>query len=137
MKYSLPVPSNLVDIRPVPFHKTHKSMKHCVDFALPIGTPIRAVADGVVIYTEDGFDKSYSDPKYSNLANCVEIRHPDGCVSMYVHLKYLSIRVKKEQEVRRGQVIALSGDTGYATYPHLHFGLYDAKGNNIPIEFTG
>ena len=135
--YSFPVPKDIVDIRPAPFHKTHRSMKHCVDFALPVGTPIRAIADGVVLYRETRFSRSYSDSKFAGRANYVEILHPDGRVSLYAHLKWRSVRVRVGQEVRQGQIIALSGDTGYTTYPHLHFGLYDKNGISIPVKFTG
>ena len=137
MKYSLPVPKKMVDIRPAPFHKTHRSMKHCIDFALPIGTPVRAVANGVVISKESIFYKTYTDKRFANRTNYVEIRHSDGRISLYVHLKCCSIRVRLGQKVRRGQIIALSGNTGYATYPHLHFGLYEKNWENIPVKFTG
>ncbi len=138
-KYSLPVPKKMVDIRPAPFHKTHSSMRHCVDFALPIGTPIRAVADGIVIEKKSRFSKAYTNPSYKYRArtNYITIRHNDGWSSYYVHLKWRSVRVKIGQKVRRGQIIALSGDTGFTTYPHLHFGLYDEKYRNMPAKFTG
>jgi len=135
-KYQLPVPKNMVDIRPAPFHTTHKSMRYFVDFALPEGTPIMAIADGVVIARESRFAKSYEDPKFVDKANYVEIRHPNGYSSCYVHLKWHSVKVKIGQRVRRGQIVALSGCTGYATYPHLHFGLYDKDGNNVPVRFV-
>ncbi len=136
MSYFLPVPKKMVDIRPAPFHKTDIHMKHCIDFALPVSTPIRAAAEGVVISRESRFNKSYSDTGLSHRTNYVEVQHTNGQVSLYVHLKWRSVRIRVGQKVRRGQIIALSGDTGYATYPHLHFGLYD-NGNNIPVKFTG
>lgn len=138
-QYPLPVPKDMVDIRPAPFHKTHESMRHCVDFALPIGTPIKAVADGVVIERESRFSKAYTIPSYKNCArtNYITIRHNDGQSSYYVHLQWRSVRVRVGQKIRQGQIIALSGDTGYATYPHLHFGLYDEMSRNIPVEFAG
>lgn len=135
--YPFPVPPDIVDIRPAPFHKTHESMRYCVDFALSIGTPIRAVANGVVIERESRFSRAYAVPSYKNCAraNYVTIRHHDGRSSYYVHLKWRSVKVRVGQKVRQGQVIALSGDTGYAAYPHLHFGLYENE-NNIPVRFA-
>lgn len=135
IRYSLPVLSNMVDIHPAAFHQAHVNMRHCVDFALPVGTPVIAIADGVVLYRESRFSKSYQHKKYADKTNYVEILHPDGCVSFYVHLQWRSVRVQVGQKVRRGQTVALSGDTGYVTYPHLHFGLYDKNGNNIPVMF--
>jgi murein DD-endopeptidase MepM/ murein hydrolase activator NlpD len=135
-KYSLPVPKKMVDIRPAPFHKTHASMRYCVDFALPVGTPVKAVAAGRVLYTEGRYHKGYPFKKYADRCNYVGIKHSDGRVSLYVHLQWHSVKVRAGQTVRRGQVIALSGQTGYATYPHLHFGLY-LNGNNVPVKFTG
>ncbi|MFA6593864.1 MAG: M23 family metallopeptidase [Candidatus Buchananbacteria bacterium] len=134
MRYSLPV--NTVDIRSAPFHQTHTSMKHCIDFAVPIGTPVMAIANGVVLHRESRFSKSYRHKKYTDKANYIEILHADGCVSCYTHLQWRSLKVRIGQKIKRGQIIALSGNTGYATYPHLHFGLYDKNGNNIPAEFN-
>jgi murein DD-endopeptidase MepM/ murein hydrolase activator NlpD len=53
-----------------------------------------------------------------------------------VHLMHCSARVRVGQRVMTGQVIALSGSTGYATYPHLHVGVYAPDGRNIPIVWT-
>ena len=135
-KYSLPVPKNKVDIRSAPFHKTHKSMRHCIDFALPPSTQILAVDNGKVLSRESRFSKAYSDTKYASKTNYIEIVHLDGKVSFYVHLLWRSIKVRVGQTVKKGQVIGLSGQTGYATYPHLHFGLYNKKGDGIPIKFA-
>lgn len=139
MRYPLPVPKDMVDIRPAPFHRTHASMRHCVDFALPIGTPILAVANGVVVERESRFSKAYPNPsyKYRSRTNYVTIRHDDGQSSYYVHLKWHSVAVRVRERVKQGQVIALSGDTGFTTYPHLHFGLYDEMFRNIPVKFSG
>ena len=137
-KYLFPVPKDMVDIRPAPFHKTHESMRHCIDFALPIGTPIRAIADGVVIERESRFSKTHRNRnhKFSAKTNYLTIRHNNGHVSLYLHLRWRSVKVKVGEKIRRGQIIGLSGNTGYTTYPHLHFGLYE-NGKNIPVKFTG
>jgi len=126
----------MINIRPAPYHDMNWNMRHCIDFALPIGTPIKAVANGVVLFTESRFHKSYPYKKFDNRANHVGIKHADGRLSLYVHLQWHSVKVRAGQKVRRGQIIALSGQTGYATYPHLHFGLYD-NGINVPVKFTG
>lgn len=135
-KYSLPVPKDRIDIRPAPSHKRYKNLRYCIDFALPLRTPIQAVQKGEIVSIENRFAKSYSDPSYASKSNYVYILHEDGRISIYAHLLRWSVRVRVRQNVRRGQIIGLSGQTGFATYPHLHFGLYDPKGKNIPIVFA-
>ena len=71
-----------------------------LDFGMPIGTPVHAARDGVVVL------------------------HSDGTTGEYFHLAQGSARVELGERVRRGQVLALSGNTGYSTAPHLHFGVY-------------
>jgi len=56
--------------------------------------------------------------------------------SQYLHLKPNSALVREGDLVRRGQPLALSGDTGYSTRPHLHFQVQDALGRSMPIRFA-
>lgn len=80
-----------------------------VDFAVPVGTPVLSVGDGEVIIS-----------KYSKIAgNYVCIKHNNQCVTRYMHLN--KVLVKLGQKVIQGQQIALSGNTGRSTGPHLHF----------------
>ena len=67
--------------------------------------------------------------------NYVVIKHSDGQESVYAHLAWRSVKVKVGEKVRRYEILGLSGQTGYATYPHLHFGVYDSEGNNIRPDF--
>ncbi|WP_338115835.1 M23 family metallopeptidase [Thiocystis violacea] len=80
-----------------------------VDFGSPRGTPIHAVADGVVSFVG----------RKGGYGNLVDIRHMDGLVTRYAH--NTSNLVKKGQMVRQGQKIATVGSTGTATGPHVHF----------------
>ena len=80
-----------------------------VDFAVPTGTAIRATSGGVV--TRAGWGSGYG--------YCVYIRHPDGKESRYGHCS--KVLVKAGQSVKQGEKIALSGNTGVSTGPHLHF----------------
>ena len=82
------------------------------DLRGPTGTPILAVADGVVVLAEAQY--------YSG--NAVFIDHGQGVVSMYGHLS--AFAVKKGDKVRRGQVIGKVGATGRVTGPHLHSSLF-------------
>lgn len=80
-----------------------------VDFSMPVGTPVLAVGDGEVVIA-----------KHSGAAgNYVAIRHGRQYTTRYMHLKKLL--VKPGQKVKRGDRIALSGNTGRSTGPHLHY----------------
>jgi murein DD-endopeptidase MepM/ murein hydrolase activator NlpD len=79
-----------------------------LDFPAPIDTPIRAVADGVV---------EQAGPA-SGYGNLVLVRHADGTVTAYGHMRVIS--VAPGQPVRAGQTIALVGNEGMSTGPHLH-----------------
>lgn len=136
-KYILPFPKSFpIDIRPAPFHKTNPSMAHCIDFALPIGTPVLAARSGVVIEARGRFTKAYSNPQYAHRCNRVIISHDDGEQTIYVHLLWRSVCVRIGERVKRGEQIALSGQTGYATYPHLHFGVCDEYGQSMKVQFS-
>ena len=93
------------------------------DFVMPEGVPIRAAADGEVTFA--GTDGPFHCPFEGEVRDQVkvDIVHllPDGrrVVSTYKHLSYLVVTAK--QPVLRGQIIALSGNTGCSTLPHLHF----------------
>lgn len=81
-----------------------------IDIAAPIGTPVVAAAPGVVVTA------GWNSGGYGNL---VEIRHPDGSLTLYAHNN--RILVKVGQSVDQGQQIAEMGSTGYSTGPHSHF----------------
>jgi murein DD-endopeptidase MepM/ murein hydrolase activator NlpD len=82
-----------------------------IDFAAPSGTPVRAVGDGGVIQAgyAGGFGK------------LIEIRHRDGMVTRYGHLRGFAAGLREGQVVTQGQVIGFVGSTGLSTGPHLHF----------------
>lgn len=86
-----------------------------LDFRAGFGTPIRAVADGVVVYAGNGGDWA---------GNHVAIRHAGGLTSMSSHMS--SMAVSSGQSVKSGQIIGYVGQTGRAFGPHLHFELYPA-----------
>jgi murein DD-endopeptidase MepM/ murein hydrolase activator NlpD len=92
--------------------------------------PIAAAAGGVVILAGWAMPSCHSC--LSGLT--VEISHGNGLLSYYGHMS--SISVANGQQVRRGQVIGLSGSTGTATGPHLHFGIYQMNGGG-PVDPYG
>ncbi len=82
-----------------------------LDFRSPMGNPVKSTADGIVILVGDHY--------YAG--NSIYIDHGNGVVSMYFHLS--KPLVKEGDKVQRGQAIGLSGQSGRATGPHLHFSL--------------
>lgn len=85
-----------------------------IDIAAPEGTTVRAAADGIVAYADNGVHG------YGNL---VMIVHANGWMTMYAHNS--RITVQPGYRVRRGERIALVGQTGIAHGPHVHFELWD------------
>lgn len=83
---------------------------HGIDYLVSEGTPVFATADGKI--------KSLSE-KNSSHGKAITIDHGNGYQTSYSHL--LDIRVKKGQKVKRGDIIALSGNTGLSFAPHLHY----------------
>jgi murein DD-endopeptidase MepM/ murein hydrolase activator NlpD len=81
-----------------------------INLAVPEGTPVKAAEDGVV---------AYAGNELKGYGNLVLIRHPNGYVTAYAHAKELL--VKRGDQVKRGQVIANSGQTGNVDTPQLHF----------------
>ena len=96
-----------------------------IDISAPIGTPIHASLSGTVLATgnTDLIRGCYSYGKW------VMLVHGNGISTLYAHLS--EIDVAKGQWVDTGQVLGLSGMTGYATGPHLHFGVYATEGTQI------
>ncbi|PZT48007.1 peptidase [Helicobacter valdiviensis] len=82
-----------------------------MDFGMPIGTPIYAPADGVADFTGNGYNGGYGI--------MVKLEHSFGFKTFYAHLS--KIIVQKGEFVRRGQLIAYSGNSGRSTGPHLHY----------------
>ncbi|MFG3347339.1 M23 family metallopeptidase [Streptomyces sp. NPDC048018] len=84
------------------------------DFAVPVGTPVKAAATGTVV--KAGPYGGGDGPAYGN---AIVIKHANGKYSQYAHLS--KIKVNIGQKVSAGQRIALSGNTGNSSGPHLHF----------------
>lgn len=91
-----------------------------VDFAAPLGTPVRTVGDGVVV--QAGYGPS--------TGNIVRIKHNDRYTTEYMHLNSISKTLRKGSRVGRGDVIGTVGRTGLSSGVHLHFGLFD-KGKYV------
>ena len=105
--------------------KSAASAHYGIDYGVPEGTSIAACADGKVVMAENRITTGFS----------VIIAHAPGLYSLYYHLS--SLNVKEGQNVRQGDVIGLSGKTGLATGPHLHWEVRLNMCAVSPDFFTG
>lgn len=95
---------------------------YAIDLGMKVGTKITAARAGKVIYTKDDYSSSgVSSPFFVDKANVVKVLHEDGTYAVYAHLLLGSVKVKAGEQVEAGDTLALSGNTGYSTGPHLHF----------------
>ncbi|APS00262.1 M23 family metallopeptidase [Pajaroellobacter abortibovis] len=115
--WSAPLPTGRVSssFSPRRKHPIHRVViPHTgVDYAAPMGTPVRAAAAGVVRTIGKG----------GPCGNMVQIEHPRGITSAYCHLSAFAPRLREGQQVKAGEVIGNVGHTGSATGDHLHFAI--------------
>ncbi|NNL16660.1 MAG: M23 family metallopeptidase [Flavobacteriaceae bacterium] len=106
-----------------PFTKVRK-FHYGMDFTSPRGTPIYATGDGVV---------TRADNRAAGYGKHIRIDHGYGYISLYAHLyKY---NVKKNQKVKRGDIIGFVGSTGRSQAPHLHYEIFKDKERINPLNF--
>ena len=98
-----------------------------IDFSAPIGTPVRAVADGVVTFA--GWNGQYGRQ--------VGIRHESPYATSYSHLRAVARGVRSGSAVRKGQVIGYVGRSGMATGPHLHYMMFENGVYVNPLSAVG
>ncbi|MFJ2688637.1 peptidoglycan DD-metalloendopeptidase family protein [Pseudomonas sp. NPDC087336] len=109
--------------------------RYALDIAMPEGTPIIAARGGVVIKTENSQSGRGTDAS----GNFVRVLHDDGTMGVYLHLKQGSVSVREGQRVAVGSPLALSGNTGNSSGPHLHFVVQRNTGMglvSIPYQFN-
>ncbi|QOC22910.1 M23 family metallopeptidase [Wenzhouxiangella sp. AB-CW3] len=123
------------------FSHDQPSNYHAVDIAMPVGTPVHAAREGVVMDQARYFHGAGEDmERYGDRANFVRLLHDDGTMAVYAHLDYEGVRVAPGQRVERGQLIGKSGNTGFTTGPHLHFVVQKNRNMelvSVPFEFGG
>ena len=95
--------------------KPHNGM----DIGAPIGTPVYAAEDGVVTAVDNNDKSTWSKYQYGKY---IMVKHPNNLSTLYAHLSKFA--VARGESVKRGDLIGYVGSTGYATGPHLHFGVY-------------
>ncbi len=116
------------------YHAQGLPDEFAIDFNMEIGTKITASRAGTAVFIEEsGYDGSGPN-------NLVVIDHGDGSYAEYMHLTHEGAVVKKGDKVKQGDLVGISGSTGLAGYPHLHFVV--AKGSwqwpyeSMPITFS-
>jgi murein DD-endopeptidase MepM/ murein hydrolase activator NlpD len=114
---------------------THQGL-YALDFDMPDGTTICAARDGIVAMVKDDSDSGGPSPQFASQANEVDILHADGTWAAYAHLKLHGALVQKGQRVKAGQPIGLSGHTGQASGPHLHFSVQKPRWDGQPETFA-
>ncbi len=117
---------------------SHKGSK-ALDFKVKNGTKVCAARGGVVVAARGDSDKRGLKQENLSDGNYVFVRHDDGSVANYWHFKKDGVLVNTGDTIKTGQLIGLSGNTGFSAFPHLHFEVagYDAKGNytTLPTRF--
>lgn len=117
-----------------------EDMTYSIDFLLPIGTKVIASREGIVTKVKNNGSKNYDgkdlqkgDEAYKNHMNYIEIKHKDGSFASYSHLKFKGCLVEVGDKVKKGQLIGLSGNTGWSSAPHLDFNVFkrNHKGRKI------
>jgi murein DD-endopeptidase MepM/ murein hydrolase activator NlpD len=127
--YALPYPRGLAFSVLQGFHGafSHRgSNEYAVDFATPVATPVLAARPGLVVAA--GTTPEYLDYRRTNF---VLVLHDDGTLGEYMHLAPSSVHVQAGDRVERLQPLALSGNTGFSSTPHLHFQVMTAATDGI------
>jgi murein DD-endopeptidase MepM/ murein hydrolase activator NlpD len=114
-------------------HHPSSLVRFAYDFLMPVGTPVVASRDGVVLLVEEGFTDG---TRVAGQENYINVTHDDGTIAAYVHLTKAGALVEVGDRIAQGQWIGLSGDTRSSTEPHLHFHVQACSGcATLPLTF--
>ncbi len=112
--------------------------ENSIDFTMPEGTEVLAARDGIVVQLVLTNTESCSEKECAKFNNYITIMHSDGSFASYLHIKYNGSNLKLGDEVKKGTIIAYSGNVGWTSGPHLHFVCFldgfDTK-NTIETKF--
>ncbi len=116
---------------------SHKE-RAALDFNMKRGTKITAAREGIVVRVKEDGRRGGWNKKFRKDGNNIVIQHADGTRAGYWHLQFNGALVNVGDTVKQGQLIALSGRTGYAVVPHLHFLVWTSKNGQwqqVPTRF--
>ena len=120
-------------------HNIGTADAEAIDWAMPVGTRIYPARAGTVIGLRS--DCIVGGPDKSLMADCnyVIVKHDDGTMAEYLHIQHNGVLVHLGDHVTTDQPIALSGNTGYTTEPHLHFAVFlqqsGSSSRSLPVTF--
>jgi murein DD-endopeptidase MepM/ murein hydrolase activator NlpD len=95
-----------------------------IDLRASVGTPIKSAAGGVVSHTF-----ATASRIKCGYGNWVSVEHPNGLTTLYAHMSLNTVKIG--DTIARGQIVGYSGNTGFTTGPHLHFGVYATDGFQV------
>ncbi|MEQ8240156.1 MAG: M23 family metallopeptidase [Cyclobacteriaceae bacterium] len=137
--YDLPYPKgNTYKIDQGYMGTTTHMDRYALDFGMPEGSEIAAVRDGLVFDIEEKNKRGCPRQECADLSNFILVEHADGSQANYAHLQNKGVLVKIGDRVSAGDVIGLSGSTGWASGPHLHLEIFtmDWDGQKtIPVKY--
>ena len=140
--YALPYHSDAAFKVIQAFHGTYShfgEQEYAIDWEMPEGTAILAARAGVVVGVKEDEDRGGASETYRDYANYVRVRHSDGTIGEYVHLRKDGATVNVGDAVAAGDQLGFSGNTGFSSTPHLHFWVFKAVDGytraSFPIRF--
>jgi murein DD-endopeptidase MepM/ murein hydrolase activator NlpD len=113
--------------------------REAVDFGMPEGTSVLAARSGVVIETEARFGAAKDEDPVTHEGNFVRVRHEDGTIATYAHLKHRGVAVAKDERIEAGRLLGYSGATGDTNGAQLHFAVTRVQNGyevSVPVRFT-
>lgn len=111
-------------------HQVGSGNDYANDWDMPEGTVVLAARGGVVVGLRVDSTAHGVGERFKNSANYVILRHADGTYGEYLHLLPFGALVKLGENVQVGHAIAHSGNSGYTSRPHLHFGVFRIRDDN-------
>jgi murein DD-endopeptidase MepM/ murein hydrolase activator NlpD len=120
-------------------HAPGSDDEFAIDFDMPTGNVVCAARGGTVVAVRIDSNRGGETRDFAEYANYIVIKHDDGTYGRYLHLRQNGSLVKLGQVVQARQPIGLSGGTGWAQLPHLHFEVFvpisGERKRSIPVKF--
>jgi murein DD-endopeptidase MepM/ murein hydrolase activator NlpD len=102
---------------------SHKN-ENALDFTMPEGSEVTAAREGIVVKVIQNNNENCLKPECKKFNNYITIMHPDFTFANYDHIKFNGAKCKIGDVIKKGDLIAFSGNVGYSSGPHLHFVCY-------------